>query len=150
MLHQRISLIKNYLSTLPESYLTTPSLPPSTSNDPNHALLRNISALLSRLPLLEPPSSAAPTDGLPQSTSVSPTASTKESSDVNLVSLLSSLTRTIGETREFGSKNLIVSRAKGDRKAAQAAKGGDGGWQKQPLIDLMGNNGRFDDFEGDE
>jgi len=45
---------------------------------------------------------------------------------------------------------MIVSRAKGDKKAAQAAKGGDGGWQKQPLIDLMGNAGRFDDFEGDE
>lgn len=142
MLHQRISLIKAYLSTLPESYLTNPSLSPSASSEPNHALLRNISALLSRLPLLEPPSDSTVTD----------TASAKESSDVHLVSLLSSLTRTIAEARDFGSKNLIVSRAKNDRKTAQMAKGGDAGMMRVQGFGGPGNIGNIDDgdFEGDE
>ncbi|TIA31122.1 hypothetical protein D6C83_07098 [Aureobasidium pullulans] len=85
MLHQRINLIRAYLAELPPSYLTDASLTVGVSDPPlNHQLLRSISAMLARLPLLAPPttqSSASitiPATGIPQSsiaTALNPAAS---------------------------------------------------------------------------
>lgn len=119
MLHQRIQLIKAYLEHLPPSYLNDPSL--AAAIDPsqqlNQPLLRNISSLLSRLPLLTPPSSAlaATTPGIPTLPSSLATASAHEHSDVHLVSLLSALTRSIAEAKDMGSKYSVVQKARSDK-----------------------------------
>ncbi|THX30693.1 hypothetical protein D6D10_08585 [Aureobasidium pullulans] len=120
MLHQRINLIRAYLAELPPSYLTDASLPVGVSDPPlNHQLLRSISAMLARLPLLAPPttqssaSTTIPATGIPQSSIA--TASTQEQSDVHLVSLLASITRSVAQAKEMGSKYSIVQKAKADK-----------------------------------
>lgn len=134
MLHARINLIKSYLRSLPQTQLTDATLSNSQTNTstqaPNHVLLRSISALLSRLPLLAPPSSTSSQSTNTTTTSgatIDPlaltSASAAETSDVHLITLLSSLTKTIGEARDFGAKNMIVSRARDDRKMASMARG---------------------------
>ncbi|TIA23065.1 hypothetical protein D6C80_00886 [Aureobasidium pullulans] len=120
MLHQRINLIRAYLAELPPSYLTDASLPVGVSDPPlNHQLLRSISAMLARLPLLAPPttqssaSTTIPATGIPQSSIA--TASNQEQSDVHLVSLLASITRSVAQAKEMGSKYSIVQKAKADK-----------------------------------
>ncbi|KAI5259320.1 hypothetical protein E4T42_00067 [Aureobasidium subglaciale] len=118
MLHQRINLIKAYLAELPPSYLTDASLPAGPTNPTaNHQLLREISSMLSRLPLLAPPTSnsstALPVPGIPQSSLA--TAASQEQSDVHMVSLLASLTRTVAQAKDMGSKYSIVQKAKSDK-----------------------------------
>ncbi|KAI5272822.1 hypothetical protein E4T47_03971 [Aureobasidium subglaciale] len=118
MLHQRINLIKAYLAELPPSYLTDASLPAGSTNPTvNHQLLREISSMLSRLPLLAPPTSNSstvlPVPGLPQSSLA--TAASQEQSDVHMVSLLASLTRTVAQAKDMGSKYSIVQKAKLDK-----------------------------------
>lgn len=136
MLHQRIGLIQSYLSSLPPSYLSDPSIPVSSPNGAeqiNHTLLRNVSALLSRLPLLSPPtassSSVSATDPIPAPNTVTSLsrASVQEQSDVHLVSLLSSLTRTISDARDFGGKYSVVTRARQDGKMRSMLKGDGSG-----------------------
>ncbi|KAL6718651.1 hypothetical protein ACLMJK_002885 [Lecanora helva] len=147
MLHARISLLKSYLSSLPLSYLTTPPPPPATtttSNDDtsveqqqeqhtdtststpaiNHPLLRSTLSLLSRLPLLLPPSS------LPSFNQ----ETLAEKSDVELVSLLGNWGRNIKEAREMGRKFAVVETMKGQKRKGGGFSGfgagviGDGGW----------------------
>ncbi|KEQ71152.1 hypothetical protein M436DRAFT_12125, partial [Aureobasidium namibiae CBS 147.97] len=118
MLHQRINLIKAYLAELPQSYLTDASIPAGPSDPPlNHQLLREISSMLSRLPLLAPPttqsSTTIPVPGMLQSALA--TASAQEQSDVHMVSLLASLTRTVAQAKDMGSKYSIVQKAKTDK-----------------------------------
>ena len=117
MLHQRINLIKAYLEQLPPSYLNQDSLPLDPSVPLNQPLLRNISSLLSRLPLLTPPSSTATTADptLPTPPSSLATASAQEHSDVQLVALLSALTRAISEAKDMGTKYSVVSKARSDK-----------------------------------
>jgi COP9 signalosome complex subunit 6 len=130
MLHQRINLIKAYLAELPQSYLTDASIPAGPSDPPlNHQLLREISSMLSRLPLLAPPttqsSTTIPVPGMPQSALA--TASAQEQSDVHMVSLLASLTRTVAQAKDMGSKYSIVQKAKTDKSHAGMMGGGRGG-----------------------
>ncbi|KAL1305931.1 hypothetical protein AAFC00_004073 [Neodothiora populina] len=120
MLHQRINLIKTYLQSLPDSYLTDASLAPSAdqSTQLNQPLLRNISSLLSRLPLLAPPPSHPSTETTTTPSSQPPslaTASAHEHADVQLVSLLSALTRSLAEAKDMGSKYAIVQKARSDK-----------------------------------
>lgn len=118
MLHARIQLLKAYLTSLPPSYLTTtttttdppsdPTTPPTDApiSEINHPLLRSILALLSRLPLLLPP----------EHHSTFRQETLAEKSDVELVSLLGSLGRSVKEAREMGRKFGMVegaSRGKG-------------------------------------
>ncbi|KAF2150704.1 hypothetical protein K461DRAFT_295955 [Myriangium duriaei CBS 260.36] len=111
MLHSRLNLITTYLSTLPPSYLSDPSLPPSVEG-PNHVLLRQVNSLLSRLPLLSPPSSDANNTSSPNS-------------DVELVTLLSTLTASIASVRDLSTKSSVVSRARVDKRMAGMARGAD-------------------------
>ncbi|KAF2717345.1 hypothetical protein K431DRAFT_288644 [Polychaeton citri CBS 116435] len=113
MLNQRIDLIRTYLTSLPESYLVDANSKTSPPDATNHALLRSISALLSRLPLLAPPTSdvIAPEAGSSQLSSLE-TAATKEREDVHLTSLLASLTRSISEIQTMGERFHIVQREK--------------------------------------
>ncbi|TKX22794.1 COP9 signalosome complex subunit 6 [Elsinoe australis] len=125
MLHSRINLIKTYLQSLPPSYLTDPSLAPSQDLQIPHTLLRQISALLSRLPLLAPPSmTPSSTNGTNGASTAAQSHNSIESSDVALTTLLSTLTKTIADTRELTQKATIVTRARNDRKMASMARDG--------------------------
>lgn len=127
MLNQRINLIRNYLKTLPPSYLTdsTSTETSSAETNTNHTLLRSINAMLSRLPLLSPPTTNNPATDSTQPTSTS--ASSKEQSAVHLTSLLASLTRSISEAQTLGSKFHIVAREKQAKDRSSVPGGGGGG-----------------------
>ncbi|KAG9682859.1 COP9 signalosome-like protein subunit 6, partial [Aureobasidium melanogenum] len=151
MLHQRINLIKAYLAELPQSYLTDASISAGTSEPPlNHQLLREISSMLSRLPLLAPPVSqpntTIPVPGMPQSSLA--TASSQEQSDVHMVSLLASLTRTVAQAKDMGSKYSIVQKAKTDRNNVGMMGGGRGfsNYGPGPGDDPWGTPGESNDY----
>jgi COP9 signalosome complex subunit 6 len=94
MLQMRLNLLSTYLTSLPPSYLTDANIPVDTTNtNLNQPILRSISALLARLPLLAPPDSA---------TFLQETQQTK--SDVELITLLSALTRGVQDAKELGRK----------------------------------------------
>lgn len=108
MLSRRISLLRAYLAYLPPTYLSDPSLPltnPPTT-DPsalplNHPILRSISALLARLPILAPPDAPA-----------FARESLEEQSDVQLVALLASITGSVQAAKEAGRKHAVVDNAR--------------------------------------
>ncbi|KAL2055595.1 hypothetical protein ABVK25_003837 [Lepraria finkii] len=120
MLHIRIRLLKSYLNSLPLSYLTTPAPPISDADSTsaphtdtststpeiNHPLLRSILAILSCLPLLLPP---AHLSNFHQETLA-------EKSDVELISLLGSLGRSVKDAREMGRKFGVVENVKSQGK----------------------------------
>jgi len=113
MLQSRLKLIIAYLESLPPSYLTDKKLPVDPNNKSlKQPVLRSISALLSRLPLLSPPDSAAFSREFLES-----------KSDVEVISLLSSLTRTVQDTKELGKKWTVVEQG---RNAARR-RGGEFG-----------------------
>ncbi|KAI4766958.1 hypothetical protein E4T52_16113 [Aureobasidium sp. EXF-3400] len=150
MLHQRINLIKAYLAELPQSYLTDASISAGPSDPPlNHQLLREISSMLSRLPLLAPPTTHSSTTilipGMPQSALA--TASAQEQSDVHMVSLLASLTRTVAQAKDMGSKYSIVQKAKTDKNHAgmMGGRGGFGNYGPGPADDPWGTPGLTND-----
>jgi COP9 signalosome complex subunit 6 len=150
MLHQRINLIKSYLAELPQSYLTDASIPAGPSDPPlNHQLLREISSMLSRLPLLAPPttqsSTVNPVLGMPQSALA--TASAQEQSDVHMVSLLASLTRTVAQAKDMGSKYSIVQKAKTDKNHSgmMGGRGGFANYGPGPSDDPWGTPGDSND-----
>jgi COP9 signalosome complex subunit 6 len=94
MLQTRLNLLSTFLSKLPPSYLTDASLPVDPTNaNLNQPILRSISALLARLPLLTPSDTVSFTRETQQTTS-----------DVELISLLSSLTRGVQDAKELGRK----------------------------------------------
>jgi len=102
MLQSRLSLISSYLQSLPPSYLTDKSISLDPSNKAlNQPILRSISALLARLPLLTPPD---------KNTFDRESLQTK--SDVELITLLSSLTRTVNDAKELGRKLNVVENGK--------------------------------------
>lgn len=106
MLYARINLIAVYLQNLPPSYISN-TVPEGTESDEkkytpiNHSILRSIQALLSRLSLLIPADGAAFEHEL-----------ISEQNDVNLVSLLSTITNSIKDVRETGRKFSIVNSGK--------------------------------------
>ncbi|KAF2714802.1 hypothetical protein K504DRAFT_366861 [Pleomassaria siparia CBS 279.74] len=114
MLSRRIALLRAYMSSLPPSYLSDPSLPfdtPVSAEQPlplDHSILRSISAMLSRISILAPPDAEAFT-----------LESHQESSDVQLIALLSSITNSVSAAKELGRKSHIVEHAK-----QQGRKGG--------------------------
>lgn len=113
MLNERLSRLRAYLTTQPESYLTSATStepPPETTN---HTLLRSINAMLSRLPLLAN-----------TSTSV---AAEREKQDVHLTSLLASLTRSVSEAQSMGNKFHWYSREKQSKERGALGGGGRGG-----------------------
>ena len=140
MLNQRINLIRSYLKDLPSSYLTDASstTPPPTTT--NHALLRNVSSLLSRLPLLAPPNASAALDSAQPSISGLQQATSKEQQDVHLTSLLASLTRSIHEAQNLGSKFHVVQREKQSKERNFSSGRSGGGLMMGPesLVDPAG------------
>jgi len=119
MLHSRIQLLKSYLSNLPPSYLTTTTPPEPTptpsstqQSEINHPILRSIQALIHRLPILMPADRAAFEQEV-----------LAEKSDVSLVALLGSLSKSVKDVREMGRKFGIVEQG---RQSAQKRLGGMG------------------------
>jgi COP9 signalosome complex subunit 6 len=88
MLQSRIAVIVAYLKSQPASYLTDASLPPSGNKSIDHSILRSISALEAQLRL------ASPADfvGIAQESDQSKT-------DVELITLLSNLTKSVGDVK---------------------------------------------------
>ncbi len=123
MLHARINLIAIYLQNLPPSYISNDMSedvePAEKKYTPvNHSVLRSIQALLTRLSLLVPADAVAFEREL-----------ISEQNDVNLVSLLSTLTQSIKDVRETGRKFAIVDTQKGiksksDRSGSPWGAGG--------------------------
>ncbi|TVY82630.1 COP9 signalosome complex subunit [Lachnellula suecica] len=120
MLQARINLISVYLQNLPPSYVSD-TVPEGVESEGknytpvNHSILRSIQALLTRLSLLVPADSTAFEHEL-----------LSEQNDVNLVSLLSTITNSIKDVRETGKKSLVVEAQKGIRMKG----GGDRGiWE---------------------
>ena len=121
MLHTRIRLLTAYLNSIPLCYLTTPNPNPTTDQPDlsnttpphtdlststpqlNHPLLRSILSLLSRLPLLLPPSH----------THLFASETLAEKTDVQVTSLLGTLGRSVKEAREMGRKFSVVETARG-------------------------------------
>ncbi|KAG4439629.1 hypothetical protein IFR05_004878 [Cadophora sp. M221] len=120
MLHSRINLIAVYLQNLPPSYVSSTVPEGAESSDKqytpvSHSILRSIQALLGRLSLLIPADSAAFEHEL-----------MSEQNDVNLVSLLSTITQSIKDVREAGRKFAIVDSQKSLKSKTE--RGGPQGW----------------------
>ncbi|KAH7317750.1 hypothetical protein BKA65DRAFT_529633 [Rhexocercosporidium sp. MPI-PUGE-AT-0058] len=120
MLHSRINLIAIYLQNLPPSYISSTVPEGAESSDKqytpvSHSILRSIQALLGRLSLLIPADSAAFEHEL-----------MSEQNDVNLVSLLSTITGSIKDVREAGRKFAIVDNQKSLKSKTE--RGGPQGW----------------------
>ncbi|KAK3676114.1 hypothetical protein LTR78_003864 [Recurvomyces mirabilis] len=156
MLNQRINLIRSYLETLPSSQLTDASSTTPPPDTTNHALLRSINAMLSRIPLLAPPIAETPrltsteTNGDTTTTHPKPangplSAGTKERQDVHLTSLLASLSRSIAEAQSMGSKFHIVSRERENKSRSSAFGGGGGGGRGNGgmMVGRFGDDGNF-------
>jgi len=117
MLHSRVRLLRTYLESLPQSQATNST---AETLPISHPLLRSIKALThSRLPLLIPSDYAAYQQ-----------ESLAEQSDVSLVALLGTLTRSVEELKEVGRKFTIVDTAvqrESHMANVQMSGGGGGG-----------------------
>lgn len=127
MLNERLDLIRAYLISLPPSYLNGDSSNAAPENI-NYPLLRSVSSLLSRLPLLTPPTqSTQSTISGAATVTLLEEAKQKQKEDVHLTSLLSSLTRSVTEAQNLGSKFSVLQREKAnkDRMNFSGRGGGD-------------------------
>ena len=88
MLQSRIAVIVAYLKSQPASYLMNASITPSSKESPDHTILRSISALEAQLRLASP----ADLIGIAQESEQSKT-------DVELINLLSSLTKSVSDVK---------------------------------------------------
>ena len=143
MLHSRIKLLKSYLESLPASHLTSSSETsngtPDTVIEIDYPLLRSIQALLVRLPLLLPSSDLS---NFKHETQV-------ENSDVELVSLLGGLGRSVKDARELGRKFAVVEEGKKSAKKMDLAHGrimGDFGIDEAGEDEGRGRRGGMDDL----
>lgn len=119
MLQTRISLLREFIQSLPPSYLSDQTS--STAPDPSHLPhLRNIQALLTRLSLLTPVSSSSTVEPLTA-------ASRAQSNDVALASMLSLLGQDIQALSELGRKFSIVETHRNSKAGKIGAAGGGGG-----------------------
>ncbi len=122
MLQTRLSLLKNFIQSLPPSYLSSPDSTAAASSSPDQSHLphlRNIQALLTRLSLLTPTDSA----GSPQPLAA---ASQAQSNDVALTSMLSLLGQDVQALSELGRKFAALESNRGS-KAKVGGSGGGGG-----------------------
>ncbi|GAB7360156.1 hypothetical protein MBLNU230_g7919t1 [Neophaeotheca triangularis] len=149
MLKKRIDVIRNYLESQPSSYLTDASSDEPPRNETNHQILRSILALLSRLPLLTPPSNVLAKDSsAPAANSSLAEAGLQEKADVHLTSLLAALTRATHEAQGMGNKFHMVQK---ERSNKFSGGGGSGGFRgpaggagfpgAEPMGNTLGSSG---------
>lgn len=170
MLQERVALTKAYLSSIPPCYLNTP---PSDASTPvempsdqqiSHPILRNVSSMLTRLPLLTPPTSSTPADRNGTTTllpgSVFSHEAAQQRSDVALIGLLGSLGSTIRTAQDMGKKAAVVEKSKSQAassKSFDTSYGRNGGFlqpQMMPMqhdtyVDFVDDEA-YDDGDGDE
>lgn len=128
MLNERLDLIRSYLISLPPSYLNGASTD-AAPDTVNFQLLRSVSSLLSRLPLLTPPTSSTQLPSAVDNataTSLLEEAKKKQKEDVTLTSLLSTLTRSVTEAQNLGSKFGVMQREKANKDRMNFGRGGPG------------------------
>jgi COP9 signalosome complex subunit 6 len=131
MLHARINLIAVYLQNLPPSYVSD-SVPEGVEADSkkytpvNHSVLRSIQALLSRLSLLIPADSVAFQQEM-----------MSEQNDVNLVSLLGTITQSIKDAREMGKKFSVVEAGKHQKSSQNRGMDGSNFSMMSGVGDLL-------------
>lgn len=121
MLQTRISLLRQFIQSLPASYLSDQES--SEAPDPSHLPhLRNIQALLTRLSLLTPANSSSAMQSLSAATQA-------QSNDVALASVLSLLGQDIQSLSELGRKFATVETHRNSKagKLGAAGLGGGGG-----------------------
>ena len=121
MLQSRLTILSTFLSTLPPSYLTTPSLPPTpTSPSPSHLPhLRSIQSLLTRLSLLTPPQPLDPTS----SPSALEQAQQAQANDARLTQVLGLLNHDVQALSELGRKFSTVEQNKTGKKGGKGMGG---------------------------
>lgn len=148
MLQSRIKIIQKYLELQPPA---DPSQPPPTAQasylEPSPEILRSIAALISRLPLVVPSSSKeTETD-----TSKFDHDLLASRNDVNLVSLLDTLTQSIQSTRELGRKFGVVDAARNRTKFQEKVdrqinmQGSDSGYSQGMMGMMQGVPMRMDE-----
>ena len=131
MLHARINLIAVYLQNLPPSYVSD-SVPEGVQEDAkkympvNHAVLRSIQALLSRLSLIIPADNAAFQQEL-----------MSEQNDVSLVSLLATMTQSIKDARDMGKKYHVVDAGKNTKNSLNRSLEGSNSFNIPGVGDLL-------------
>ncbi|KAF2086492.1 hypothetical protein K490DRAFT_74436 [Saccharata proteae CBS 121410] len=132
MLRARIKLLEEYLHELPPSYLTDASISfsASTSNPPDHEILRSIQSLVSRLPLL------APAD-----TANFEREQAEQRADVELTNLLATITDSVADAHTLGTRHQIVEGLKADMKRRGPGFGPSKGLRHQTRYDIMMSNG---------
>lgn len=133
MLKKRINVIRSFLEAQPESYLKDASSPKPPPEQTNHQILRSILALLSRLPLLTPRSSALANDSsAPAANSSLADAGLQEKADVHLTSLLAALTRATHEAQGMGGKFHIMQKERSSKMSSGGGGGGGSGFRGPP------------------
>lgn len=149
MLQSRIKIIQKYLELQPPADATSqPSQPAQDSHlEPSPEILRSIAALVSRLPLVVPSSSKdTETD-----TSKFDHDLLASRNDVNLVSLLDTLTQSIQSTRELGRKFGVVDAARNRTKFQEKVdrqitmQGSDSGYSHGMMGMMQGVPMRMDE-----
>jgi COP9 signalosome complex subunit 6 len=118
MLHARINLVATYLKNLPPacpsgSPLDTAESSATGYSPVNYSVLRSIQALLGRLSLVIPADAVAFEQELQS-----------EKNDVNVVSLLSSITNSIRDIKETGRKFSVVEAGRNIKGKGNAGRAG--------------------------
>lgn len=145
MLNERLDLIRSYLVSLPPSYLNGASTNAAPENV-NYPLLRSVSSLLSRLPLLTSPTPSeqpAPQADGTASASLLEQAKQKQKEDVHLTSLLSSLTRSVAEAQNLGTKFSVLQREKANKDRIGLNRGNGGGGRMMGDEGIMADSGTY-------
>ena len=144
MLQSRLTLLTNFLSTLPPSYLSdqpTPLTP--TSPSPAHLPhLRNIQALLTRLSLLSPTTT---TTSLSSEPTPLESAQKSQSNDAALTQLLSIMNHDVQALGELDRRFATVENARSARKKGGGNQMGLGGLGDlgDEMMQPTGGDGRF-------
>jgi len=116
VLKSRLNLLSSYLKSLPPSYLTDASISREQTDPPlNHEILRSISALTAQLHILSP----ADLSGFAREVKQTKT-------DVELINLLSTLTRNVGDVKQLGKRWHLIE----PRKRSQL--------QNMPMLNAVG------------
>lgn len=142
MLQSRIALVRQFIQSLPPSYLSDQAC--SASPDPAHLPhLRSIQALLTRLSLLTPSNDST------SSTNVSPlaAASQSQSNDVSLSGLLNLLSQDVQALSELGRTFHTVYQSQ-NSKAAKTLRDSAGGPGAGGTVGPGGGSSRGGHFGG--
>jgi COP9 signalosome complex subunit 6 len=132
MLKSRLDLLSAYLKAQPASYLTDASIPVHEDSDKpiDHQILRSIQALTARQALLAPSDSAEFENEAQQ-----------QNTDVTLVGLLTSMTRSVNDVKQLGKKwHFVEPKRRSSMHASAAAAAAavaaleekdEGGWTRE-------------------